>query len=130
MPIDVTQGEADGLTVWIETGVVTGTEIIRANEGMYGKAPPGTHHRQLLDYSEVERFDVDNEEVRRIAEQDLSAAANHSSIRIAVVGLRDQVFGLARMWEVYVEGANIETKVFRSLSAAREWLVVNGDGGL
>jgi hypothetical protein len=41
---------------------------------------------------------------------------------VAIAGSDDLMFGLARMWEAYVDQAGFETAVFRELEAAESWI--------
>ena len=42
---------------------------------------------------------------------------------VAIVAPKDSLFGMARMWEVYVEATGWRTKVFRSSEEALPWVV-------
>ena len=41
---------------------------------------------------------------------------------IPVVGKRDVVYGLARMWETPVDEANITARIFRTREEADDWI--------
>jgi hypothetical protein len=53
-------------------------------------------------------------------------ARSHSyavpGLLVAVVAERNVVFGLTRMWEVFVEGIGWEIKIFPSMAEAQSWI--------
>jgi hypothetical protein len=45
-----------------------------------------------------------------------------SGLLVAVVAERNVVFGLARMWEAFIEGIGWETRIFPSIAEAQSWI--------
>ncbi len=122
MPIQLIY-DHDGVSVVVKgSGIVDGTEIHKCNEQMY--SPDRIHklRSQLYDFCEVTRFDLSSSDMRMLAEQDKAAAGQNPNLAIAIVGNDDLMFGLAKMWEVFVSEASLKANVFRTLKEARDWL--------
>ncbi len=122
MPIQLIY-EPDGIGVVVKgSGVVDAMEIQHCNEQMY--APDRIHQlrSQLYDFCEVKKFDLSSTDMRMLAEQDKAAALQNPNLAIAIVGNDDLMFGLAKMWEVFVSEASLKANVFRTLREASEWL--------
>lgn len=77
---------------------------------------------QLCDLIRVEGGVLTAQDVELVAEQDKQAAKINPNIIVAVVSTMDIAYGLARMWQAYVDQASFETGVFRSMEEARKWL--------
>jgi hypothetical protein len=104
-------------------GLTTGAEILDASERLYAQGNfPDSCRRQLRDHSHASRVDITPEQIRRLAGRDRAAATELPSIRIAVVGPQDVMFGLSRMWQAYVTSPHVETMVFRDKGSALKWL--------
>lgn len=76
----------------------------------------------LVDLRGVERLDVSSDAVRRIV--DMFSPLNDMEIhnRLAIVAPRDELFGMARMYQILRSEAPEETQVFRSYEDAAAWL--------
>jgi hypothetical protein len=108
-----------------DTGVVTANDILN-------------HLRQLLnagrgfmrldfslvDLTGVSIMDVSSDQWRSIASVDLQLAALNPRLVVAVAASSDVVFGLIRMWQVFVEATGWTVEVFRSRLEAEEWLQI------
>ena len=108
---------------WVGTGVVTGRQLKAAKEEIYSEPVLSRLKHQLVDLTDAERFDISNSDIMTLAEQDSRAARLNPGIILAVVARRDLEYGLARIWEAYIdvdEGV-IETRVFRDRASAEIW---------
>ena len=122
MPMNFSYMEDGGILVHGE-GVVTGSEIIEVNDKIY-ESPQKLERilYQLVDLTNVTKLLVSNEEVERLALQDLQVAKINPNMFIALVGHDDLVYGLARMWEALTHDAPFDTMVFRKLEDAEKWI--------
>ena len=113
--------------VLVGSGTVTGDELRRCNDQMY--APDRIHRLryQLCDFREIVNLEVSSDDVRSIASQDNVAAAQNPDITIAIVANRSVTFGMARMWQAYVDEAPFNTHVIRTMEEARAWLGENAE---
>ena len=122
MPIQLIY-EPDGVGVVFKgTGIVDGAEIQRCNDQIYAPERILQLRSQLCDFCEVTKFNLSDDDMRLLAAQDRAAAAQNPNLAIAIVGNNDLMFGLAKMWEVFVSEASLKAKVFRTLQEARDWL--------
>lgn len=82
---------------------------------------PGTP--SLNDHSGLNAGPLTVNEIKAIAGMVIAARDKLGPKRLAVVAARDLEYGLARMWEVFVEGNWDGTaRVFRSREEAVRWL--------
>jgi len=122
MPIRIFYHENGGVLAKGE-GIVTGSEIKETNDQVYE-----TEEKirkilyQVVDFTDVEKLLVSNADVDLIASQDKKAFEINPNMLIAVVSEQDLIFGLARMWEAKAYSPLFETKVFRKLEDAQEWI--------
>ncbi len=121
MPISVTNIDNGGVLLKGE-GVVSGTDIKQANEIIYSPEKIQKIQYQLWDYTNVSKFNVSNEEVIILAQQDIEAAEINPKMFVAAVGKEDLVYGLIRMWEAHVDFSSIETMAFRIIEDAEKWI--------
>ncbi len=76
----------------------------------------------IIDYSSVERFDVSNSDVQRIAELSVEASKIAPDRIIAVIANDDLSYGCSRMWEFLSSEISWDRMVFRLKNEAEEWL--------
>jgi hypothetical protein len=104
-------------------GVVTGSEIKEVNEIIYESLEKIRKILyQICDLTNVSDTSVSNAEIEELAIQDKEASEINPNMFIAVVCEKDFIFGLARMWEAFTDGARIETMVFRKMEDAQQWI--------
>ena len=72
----------------------------------------------IIDTRGIARFDVSTEGLRTVS---MHSAFDEKSRR-AVVAEKDEMFWMARMYEVFREDAPDQMQVFRDMAGARRWL--------
>jgi len=121
-------------TTWEESGVlwtfrgrVTGDEILRANQEVY--RDPRFHRLtyQIVDLTAVERFDVTEDDMARIAVNDRVAAHSRPSVRVAVAAEDEIIKDLSAFYDAAMVGSPWHQRIFDSMSEAREWLTQSRD---
>ena len=113
------------MVAWILTGMglMTDEDVIEANNTIYASEEKIAQLKyQLCDYTKVDKFEISNFELRRIASQDEKAATLNPDMLVAIVSVQDLMFGLARMWEAYAGETPFETAVFREWEEAKAWI--------
>ena len=65
---------------------------------------------------------VTNSEIEAFAIQDKKASEINPNMVIAMVGTKDLVFGLSRVWEAFTHDSPFETMVFRKITEAQQWI--------
>lgn len=106
------------------SGVLTGDELIAANEGVMSRA---IAEKSLLyaffDCNGITGVSISDIQLRRVADDDIMASRRmRSPVVVAIYAKDDIAFALSRMWMVYVETAGWTTSVFRRKSEAMTWL--------
>ncbi len=122
MPMSIDYIE-DGGIISRGEGAVTGSEIIEANDIIY-ESPDKIKNiiYQICDLTNVSDFDISTSELEALSSQDKKASKINPKMFIAVVGEKDVIFGLARMWEAFSYSSPFETKVFRKMEDAQQWI--------
>ena len=103
--------------------MITGAEIIEANRWLYREIPNNDAAKfQLWDFSTATQVLIDTAEIQLMAQEDKQVAQSLSPMVTACVAPDDLMYGLARMWEAYVEDDAIESHVFRDFASAEQWI--------
>ena len=109
----------------IGTGVVSGNDILRANEIIFESAEVIKKTRFYLDdWTEATSTSVTVAELYRAVSQDKTAAKINPDIVIATACGSDLLFGMSRMWEALADEVPWKTLTTRSLIEAKEWIKV------
>ncbi len=113
----------DGGVIPSWKGLVTGKELIDAFSEIYATDEQIKRIAyQLVILTKSEEIMVTANDLKEVASLDIRASKVNPSILVAVVGERDIVFGLSRMWEAFVDDAPLKTRTFRTLEDAEDWL--------
>jgi len=77
----------------------------------------------LVDFSDCDSLQFTQEEIKLVAEQD-KALRNHlpAGFVVAIIAVRDLQYGLARMWQTYVEESGVTSAICRTAAEAETWL--------
>jgi hypothetical protein len=74
--------------------------------------------RQLIDMREIEELEITSEGIQRLAQGNPFGTGS----RRAGVASKDDVYGVARMFEMMRQEKGDELRIFRSLDDALDWL--------
>ena len=122
MPIKLFHLENGGVLAQCR-GIVTGSEVIEASDQLYETDEKIRKiSYQIFDFTKLEKLLVSDTEIDLISSQDIKAFEINPSILIAIVSSESFIYGLARMWEIKTYDPAFETKVFRKLELAQEWI--------
>ncbi len=123
MPIEIKYCCDGAGSFYIGTGVVSGNDILRANEIIYQSAEDIKKTRFYLDdWTEATSTSITVAEMYRAVDQDMAAAKINPEIVVATVCGADLFFGMARMWEALADELPWQTLTTRSLTEAKEWI--------
>ncbi len=113
----------DGGIIARGEGVVTSNEIKEVNDIIY-EFPDKIKQisYQIIDLTKVTDVIISSSEVKELSNQDKKAFEINTTMFIAVVGEKDLVFGLSRMWQEFSYNSQIETQVFREMEEAQQWI--------
>jgi len=103
------------------SGIVTGEEILNANKDAYARATEPLIY-QLFEGDKITGLSVSTNDLRAAADQDIAASKRMPNTIVAVHASDDLPFGLARMWDAFVQETGWKTNVFRTRSEAEAWL--------
>jgi hypothetical protein len=124
MPISYQIDEARGLVVTTATGALTDADILGLKARLQVDPRWSPRLRELADVRGIDRLDVTTVGVRRMASWDAAVGPAIESYRLAIVAPRDEVYGMARMYQMLTEFAVPNVGVFRDLEEAERWLGV------
>ena len=122
MPIELKYVDEGVGVEFIVKGLVTGAEIIAANNRVYGHEAFSKLRYQLLDRTDCTDFQVSNEEIEAIAAQEIEAAAVNPHMIVAFVSTTDLQYGITRMYQAHVGDRGFLTGLFRDRASALAWL--------
>ena len=122
MPIQIKYIEGGLGVEFIGSDVVTGTDIIEANKEIYSNENFSRQRYQIVDRTNCAEFQVSNEEIRIIAEQDKAAAKTNPNIIIALISKTDLQYGISRVYSALVGDSGFLTEIFRDRKTAEEWV--------
>ena len=106
-------------------GVLTDGDLLEHRRRVTGDARvPRAGKREIVDLREVETLAVSAEGVRAMvaARERFEAGEEGAGGRLAIVATADEVFGVARMYQLSATRIALEIGVFRTLEEARDWL--------
>ncbi|HEX6842918.1 MAG TPA: hypothetical protein VF113_15385 [Stellaceae bacterium] len=114
----------DGRTgaVLLGSGRLTGTELATANRELFARdfvAEPLLY--VLIDGSTI-AVEVTDQDIRTIAQENVRVSARAPQVAVAIFVRNPLSYGLARMWQAYVDASGWRTAVFEDRAAAVAWL--------
>lgn len=110
------------------TGIVQGREIIDGVSSVLEAAKRGMPLRySITDLSNITKVEITSNEIRDIAHINIQTSHIISRRTLVVIVASSLHYGLARMWEVYAEPTNWNTRVFRDANEAKAWLNTSVD---
>jgi len=119
MPYSI-EWERAGVT-WVYWGVVTGDELLRSNQEIYGSARFDDMTFQVVDLTRVERFDVTPDDMTVVAASDRAAALTNPNVRVAVAASDETVRRLSGLYAEVSKGSPWEQMVFDTVGEAQAW---------
>ncbi len=122
MPIDILFVEGGLGVEIIAQELVTGDEIVEANDRVYRHEAFAKLRYQLIDRTNCTDFQVSNEEIEKIAAQDIEAAMTNPHMIMAFVCTTDLQYGITRMYQAHVGERGFLTGLFRDRASAQQWL--------
>ena len=103
--------------------VITGAEIIEANNKLYNNEKFIKQKYQIIDRTKCTGYEVSNEEIRKVAEQDVAAAKVNPSVIVALISSSELQFGMSRVYHSYVGDRGFKTELFWDRNTAEEWIM-------
>ncbi len=93
-----------------------------ANHEIYGDSRFDEMAYQIVDLTDVERFDVTEDDMAVIAANDRAAALSRADVKVAVATRDDIARQLSSLYEAASVTSPWVQQVFETVAAAREWV--------
>ncbi len=107
----------------IGSGTVTGQDLMLSAATVLKLVQEGLRPEfALTDLTEVKEFAVSSEELLRNAAFNNGIARYIPQAKVAIVAPASAIYGMARMWQVYVDSSGWKSQVFRRKEEALAWL--------
>jgi hypothetical protein len=126
MPYATTWEESG--VVWTFRGKVTGDEILRSNQEIYGDPRFQGLTYQIVDLTAVERFDVTEDDMAMVALLDRAATPSKPGVRVAIAAADEMIKDLSAFYDAVMVGSSWHQRIFDSISEARAWLTQADEG--
>jgi len=111
--------EKDGV-YWKYSGDVSGEEIIKACTSIYGDPRFDSLDYKVVDFTKASSINMTDEQVAKVAFQDLAAELSNPSIKSAII--MTAAVELAEKFASFFTDSNWEVKIFSDVDTANEWL--------
>ena len=122
MPISYLIDPARQIVRTTATGTLTDDDIMDMKRRLAADAAFRPGMRELSDVCAVTELRVTPLGVRRMLAVDAEHAAREAGHRLAIVASQDEVFGMARMYEMLSTDNSSPVGVFRTYAEAVAWL--------
>lgn len=103
-------------------GKVVVEEIMTEGTRMFAETEWENGFNILCDYREITDFNLKNEDVEQVVDQDKKHEHLFDKSKLAIVAKSDLVFGISRMWEMLSLDSNLTKMIFRDMNDAENWL--------
>jgi hypothetical protein len=119
-----------GGLLFICTGNVTAKDLLDAKDRLL-ETPTRLQECRfaIVDLGLASSLELSPDEVRKIADRDRELAViTRPGLPVAVLAPNDVAYGLARMWEVFVENTGWETIIFKTREEGEDWVRQKANG--
>lgn len=106
---------------WKYYGQVSGKEVIGASTEIYGDPRFDDLKYKLVDFTDVEIFNMNNDEMLQIACQHKAANLSNPNIKNALIS-NEKTKDLSEKFSAFFKGSTWEVQVFQDINEANEWL--------
>ena len=115
--------ESDGVT-WEFSGDLTNDDFACRSSELFEDHRFGTIRYQICDFRAIAEVMVDADIVQLSARLDAEQSRRNPHVKIAIIGVRQVVFGLKRMYETYHQLADGKwaCRIFNNEDDARAWV--------
>ncbi len=116
----IIQLEKDGLSR-IFSGSVSEREIIASTMEMYENSKYDSLKYAISCFLDVEKFDLEFDGVRKLAQLSRSVEARNPSLKVAIVANNSIMKALAALYKLELCDSSRPAQIFDSLQDARRW---------
>lgn len=122
MASEIRFAASDAAFYYSGTGRVSSLEVLGPARSFRSLARSSSISRILIDLSSATTLEITTSQVRDLAAISLEAAKFTAGARLAIAAPQAHIFGLARMWAVFMEGSSWEIQIFPDRESAVAWL--------
>lgn len=108
--------------LWNMSGIVTADDIKEIDNILYGLPDFDSLHYIIFDYTAADDFQMEVQEVIKVAAVDSVAAKTNPRIKIALVTDNENLLKAIKLYSTFRGGHPWETKACYTVAEAREWL--------
>ena len=109
------------------SGVVTGNDVIRHLDRLAADNRYTVPMKKLVDYRSIDSINISPEEAEEIAQKKQTLSSTFRGERCAFVSPGDLTYGTSRVHQALVDSTEVDTKVFRRIEDAIDWLDITLD---
>ena len=109
------------------SGVVTGNDVIRHLDRLAADNRYKVPMKKLVDYRSIDSINISPEEAEEIAQKKQTLSSTFRGERCAFVSPGDLTYGTSRVHQALVDSTEVDTKVFRRMEDAIDWLDITLD---
>ena len=109
------------------SGVVTGNDVIRHLDRLAADNRYKVPMKKLVDYRSIDSINISPEEAEEIAQKKQTLSSTFRGERCAFVSPGDLTYGISRVHQALVDSTEVDTKVFRRIEDAIDWLDITLD---
>lgn len=124
MPISYTIDAARKIILTTAWGTLTDADLLEHKEKLNRDPAFTPQMRQLSDIRAIDRLEVTTTGVAAMVAHDSRHPQQRDGHRLAMVVPDDEVFGMARMYQM-MGGSDRPVRVFRNMTEAEEWLLLS-----
>ena len=106
---------------WKYYGKISGKEVIDASTAIYGDPRFDNLKYKLVDFTDVEIFDMNDNEMLQIACQHTAASMSNPNIKNALIS-NEKTKELSEKFCSFFKNFSWEVQVFQDMNKANEWL--------
>ena len=103
-------------------GLLTDDDILKMKEEIYSNLLDLFDFRELSDMTQVERFEVTTEGIKKMVALDAMNTGKLNNYRLAIVADKAVIFGMGRMYEMRTTGNIGNIRIFTNMQEAKDWL--------
>ena len=129
MPIEYDIIMSSKLVLAKGSGVITGIDVIRHLDALTMDDRYKSPMKKLVDYRTIDSIRISLKEAFSIAQKKIKLAGVFTGERCAFVSPMELSYASSRVHQALVDGAGLDTVVFRRIEDALEWLDVELDIG-
>ncbi len=122
MPIKVNLIDNDRGVEILASGLVTGKDLIAAQQEIYAPDKLSRQRYHIIDKSMCTEYDVTASDIQKISRLDYKAAQVNNTIIMAIIESKNLEFSLSELWQAYVESFVYKSQSFSSRADAERWI--------